>query len=72
MHNYLIMTPASQDTLDKFYNNWGINWEWTKSGTESENNNGTLAHENNLLLEHLMFRVVNSALSIFTLVSMPI
>jgi len=50
----------------------GINWEWTKSGTESKNNNGTLAYEDNLLLEHLMFRVVSSALSIFALVSMPV
>lgn len=54
VHNYLIMTHASQDTLNKFYNNWGINWEWTKSGAESKNNNGTLAHEDNLLLEHLI------------------
>ena len=54
MQNYIIMTHASQDTLDKFYNNWGINWEWTESGAESKNNNGTLTHEDNLLLEHLI------------------
>ena len=40
VHNY---THVSQDTLNKFYNDWGINWEWTKSGAESKNNNGTLA-----------------------------